>query len=66
MTYAIVFLHVFQKQFRRMPAEMERRVRAWIKELAENPYLDLRLVGVLEVYELAPSRCTAYTKMNKF
>ncbi len=48
MTYTVVFLRVFLKQFRRLRGDMERRVRARIEELAENPYLGLRLVGELE------------------
>ncbi len=48
MTYTVVFLRVFLKQFRRLRGDMERRVRARIEELAESPYLGLRLVGELE------------------
>ncbi len=48
MTYTVVFLRVFLKQFRHLPAESKRRIQARVEELAERPYLGLRLVGELE------------------
>ena len=48
MSYAIIFLHVFLKQFRRLPGDVKLRVRRRIEELSENPYLGLKLVGELE------------------
>ncbi len=48
MTYTVVFLRVFLKQFRRLPGDVKRRVTTRVEELAENPYLGLRLVGELE------------------
>ncbi len=50
MTYTVVFLRVFLKQFRRLPGDVKRRVAGRIEELAENPYLGLRLVGELEEF----------------
>ncbi len=50
MTYTVVFLRVFLKQFRRLPGDVKRRVTARVEELAENPYLGLRLVGELEEF----------------
>ncbi len=48
MTYTVVFLRVFLKQFRHLPAEATRRIQARVEELAERPYLGLRLAGELE------------------
>jgi len=48
LTYTAVFLRVFLKQFRRLPADAKRRTSARIEELAERPYLGLRLAGELE------------------
>ncbi len=48
MTYTVIFLRVFLKQFRRLPEDLKRRVRTRVEDLAENPYLGLRLMGQLE------------------
>ena len=50
MSYAVVFLDEFTKQFRRLPHNVKARVRQRIIELAENPYLGIRLVGELSGY----------------
>ena len=48
MTHTTTFLREFIKQFRRMPKDVELRVRNRIIELSENPYLGLSLVGDLK------------------
>ncbi|HEY5620713.1 MAG TPA: type II toxin-antitoxin system RelE/ParE family toxin [Candidatus Bathyarchaeia archaeon] len=48
MTYSVVFLRTFLKQFRRLPRDTRNRIQARVEELAQNPYLGLRLVGQLE------------------
>ena len=48
MSYSIIFLRVFLKQFRRLPGDVKNRIRTRVEELAQNPYLGLRLVGQLE------------------
>ena len=48
MTYSVIFLRVFLKQFRRLPSDVKNRIRTRVEELAQNPYLGLRLVGQLE------------------
>ena len=50
MSYAVIFLHEFTKQFRRLPNRLKLRVRQRVTELAENPYLGIRLVGELAGY----------------
>lgn len=39
---------MFLKQFRRLPGDVKNRIRTRVEELAQNPYLGLRLVGPLE------------------
>jgi len=48
LTYSVVFLRTFLKQFRRLPRDTRNRIQARVEELAQNPYLGLRLVGQLE------------------
>ena len=48
MTYTVIFLRIFLKQFRRLPRDARNRITVRVEELAENPYLGLRLVGQLE------------------
>ena len=48
MTYAVVFLRIFLKQFRRLPGDAKSRIQARVEELSRNPYLGLRLMGQLE------------------
>ena len=50
MSYVVVFLDEFTKQFRRLRSNLKARVRQRIIELAENPYLGIRLVGELSAY----------------
>lgn len=50
MSYTVVFLREFVKQFRRLPKDMKLRVRRRVTELSENPYLGLKLVGELAGY----------------
>ena len=50
MSYVVVFLNGFTKQFRRLPGSVKARVRQRVIELSENPYLGLRLVGELSDY----------------
>ena len=48
MSYVVVFLNIFLRQFRKLPDVEKSRVRQRIQELAENPYLGLRLTRDLE------------------
>ena len=48
MTYTAIFLRVFLRRLRRLNSRMRLQVRRRVQELAENPYLGLRLVGELE------------------
>jgi len=48
LTYTVIFLRIFIKQFRHLPRDARNRVTVRVEELAENPYLGLRLVGQLE------------------
>ncbi len=50
MSYAVVLLPEFAKQFRRLPKSVKFRVRQRVIELGENPYLGIRLVGELMGY----------------
>ncbi len=50
MSYTVVFLREFVKQFRRLPRGVKLRVRRRVMELSENPYLGLRLSGALAGY----------------
>jgi len=50
LSYVVVFLDQFRKQFRRLPNNVKARLRQRIIELAENPYLGIRLVGELSAY----------------
>ena len=50
MSYAVIFLDEFTKQFRRLPDNVKARVRQRVIELADNPYLGIRLVGELSGY----------------
>lgn len=47
MSYTVVFLRVFLKQFRRLPDNVKIRVRHRVEEVSENPYLGRRLAGEL-------------------
>ena len=47
MSFTVVFLRVFLKQFRRLPDNVKVRVRRRVEELSENPYLGRRLAGEL-------------------
>lgn len=50
MSYTVIFLPAFTKQFRRLPIDVKIRVRRRVIELSENPYLGLGLVGELAGY----------------
>jgi mRNA interferase RelE/StbE len=50
LSYVVVFLDEFTKQFRRLPGNVKNRVRQRVVELSENPYLGVRLVGELSDY----------------
>jgi len=50
LSYAVIFLREFVKQFRRLPRDVKLRVRRRVTELGENPYLGLKLVGALADY----------------
>jgi len=50
LSYTVVFLREFVKQFRRLPGDVKLRVRRRVTELSENPYLGLKLVGALAGY----------------
>ena len=50
MSYTVLFLRVFLKQFRRLPDNVKMRVRRHAEELSENPYLGRRLGGELAGY----------------
>ncbi len=48
MSYEVVFLETFLKQFKRLPKDVRERVRRRVMELATDPYLGLKLKGQLE------------------
>lgn len=48
MTYEAVFLNTFLKQFKKLPPDLRERVKHRVQQLAENPFLGLRLRGQLE------------------
>jgi mRNA interferase RelE/StbE len=48
LTYEVVFLRVFLKQFRRLPRDAKSRIQVRVEELSRNPYLGLRLMGQLD------------------
>ncbi|MEE9585581.1 MAG: type II toxin-antitoxin system RelE/ParE family toxin [Nitrososphaerales archaeon] len=48
MTYEAVFLNTFLKQFKKLSEDLQERVKQRVQELAENPYLGLRLRGQLK------------------
>ncbi|MDE1766848.1 MAG: type II toxin-antitoxin system RelE/ParE family toxin [Thaumarchaeota archaeon] len=48
MKYSVVFLNVFLKQFKKIPSDMQERIKQRILQLVENPYLGLGLRGNLE------------------
>jgi mRNA-degrading endonuclease RelE of RelBE toxin-antitoxin system len=50
LSYAVVFLDEFTKQFRRLPGNVKSRVRQRVVELSADPYLGVRLVGELSAY----------------
>jgi len=50
LSYAVVFLDEFTKQFRRLPGNVKSRVRQRVVELSVDPYLGVRLVGELSAY----------------
>lgn len=50
MSYTVIFLREFLKQFRHLPRDTKLRVRRRVTELAENPYLGIRLLGELAGY----------------
>jgi mRNA interferase RelE/StbE len=47
LSFTVVFLRVFLKQFRRLPDNVKVRARRRVEELSENPYLGRRLAGEL-------------------
>ncbi len=47
MSYGVIFLRVFLRQFRRLPEDVKNEVRRRVEELSANPYLGLRLAGNL-------------------
>jgi mRNA interferase RelE/StbE len=48
LNYTAIFLRVFVRRFHRLQPRLRLQVRRRVQELAENPYLGLRLVGELE------------------
>jgi len=50
LSYVVVFLDSFTKQFRRLPNSVKTKVRRRVAELAENPFIGIRLVGELSGY----------------
>jgi mRNA interferase RelE/StbE len=48
LTYEAVFLNTFLKQFKKLPPDIRERAKHRVQQLAENPYLGLRLRGQLE------------------
>jgi len=50
LTYEAVFLNTFLKQYRKLSGDLQGRVKQRVHELAENPYLGLRLKGQLEEF----------------
>jgi mRNA interferase RelE/StbE len=48
LNYRVVFLRVFIKRFQRLHPRLRLQVTRRVQELAENPYLGVRLVGQLE------------------
>jgi mRNA-degrading endonuclease RelE of RelBE toxin-antitoxin system len=48
LNYTVIFLRVFLKRFQRLHPRLRLQVRRRVQELAENPYLGIRLVGELE------------------
>ncbi len=50
MSYTVIFLPAFTKQFHRLPTDVQIRVRRRVIELSENPYLGFGLVGELAGY----------------
>lgn len=50
MTYEVVFLNIFLKQFKKITPKDTSRIRDRIKELSGNPYLGVRLRGELGAF----------------
>ena len=50
MNYEAVFLNTFLKQFKKLPQNQQERVKQRVQQLAEDPYLGLRLKGELEAF----------------
>ena len=48
MNYTAIFLRIFLRRIRRLNPRIRLQVRRRVQELAENPYLGMRLVGELE------------------
>lgn len=48
MNYTVIFLRVFLRRFQHLHPRLRVQVRRRVEELAENPYLGVRLVGELE------------------
>lgn len=48
MKYTVIFLNVFLKQFKKIPSDMQERIKQRVLQLVENPYLGLRLRGNLD------------------
>jgi mRNA interferase RelE/StbE len=48
LNYTAIFLRIFLRRLRRLNPRIRLQVRRRVQELAENPYLGLRLVGELE------------------
>ena len=50
MTYEVVFLNTFLRQFKKLSIDLQERIKQRIHELVEKPYLGLRLKGQLEEF----------------
>jgi mRNA-degrading endonuclease RelE of RelBE toxin-antitoxin system len=50
LSYAVIFLKEFLKQFCRLPGNVKGPGRKRVVELSEDPYLGIRLVGDLSAY----------------
>ena len=48
MNYTVVFLRVFLRRFGRLHPKLKTRISRRIQELAQNPYMGIKLIGELE------------------
>jgi len=48
LNYRVIFLRIFVRRFHLLHPRLRLQVRRRVQELAENPYVGLRLVGELE------------------